>query len=106
MPVVGVGMGPALQAHDRTLDDLGRLEGCGEILTETRPDVVSAIHRGRPEAGSDATGADMFGTDLAKPGECDIVDLIRDRASPLGGHGLVQLTGSWPSTGAAGSGRS
>ncbi|MCR3721867.1 MULTISPECIES: methionine synthase [Prauserella salsuginis group] len=74
------GMGTALQAYDLTLDDFNHLEGCNEILNETRPDVVSAIYRGYLEAGSDAIETNTFGTNLANLGEYDIVDRIRDLA--------------------------
>ena len=44
--VVGDGaMGTQLQAADLTLDDFNDLEGCNEILNETRPDVIETIHR-------------------------------------------------------------
>src|SRR5699024_11332282 len=39
------GMGTALQGHDLTLEDFAGLEGCNEILNETRPDVVRSVHQ-------------------------------------------------------------
>ncbi|WP_433873361.1 methionine synthase [Saccharopolyspora sp. CA-218241] len=74
------GMGTALQAYDLTLDDFANLEGCNEILNETRPDVVSGVYRGYLEAGSDAIETNTFGTNLANLAEYDIVDRIRDLA--------------------------
>ncbi|GAA4858073.1 methionine synthase [Saccharopolyspora rosea] len=74
------GMGTALQAHDLTLDDFANLEGCNEILNETRPDVVTSVYRGYLEAGSDAIETNTFGTNLANLGEYDIPDRIRDLA--------------------------
>ena len=74
------GMGTALQAHDLTLDDFAGLEGCNEILNETRPDVVTSVYRGYLEAGSDAIETNTFGTNLANLGEYDIPDRIRDLA--------------------------
>ena len=38
-------MGTMLQAADLTLDDFNNLEGCNEILNDTRPDVLADIHR-------------------------------------------------------------
>nr|WP_202915042.1 MULTISPECIES: homocysteine S-methyltransferase family protein [unclassified Mycolicibacterium] len=39
--VVGDGaMGTQLQDADLSLDDFNNLEGCNEILNETRPDVI------------------------------------------------------------------
>jgi methionine synthase I (cobalamin-dependent) len=53
--LVGDGaMGTQLQAAQFTLDDFAGLEGCNEILNETRPDVLETIHRGYFEAGADA----------------------------------------------------
>ncbi|WP_216217125.1 methionine synthase [Amycolatopsis aidingensis] len=74
------GMGTALQEHDLTLDDFAQLEGCNEILNETRPDVVSAVYRGFLEAGSDAIETNTFGTNLANLGEYGIPERIRDLA--------------------------
>jgi 5-methyltetrahydrofolate--homocysteine methyltransferase len=52
--MVGDGaMGTQLQAADLALDDFNNLEGCNEILNETRPDVLK-VHRNYFEAGPDA----------------------------------------------------
>ncbi|WP_199433401.1 methionine synthase [Qaidamihabitans albus] len=74
------GMGTALQAHDLTLDDFAQLEGCNEILNETRPDVVRSVYREFLEAGSDAIETNTFGTNLANLAEYGIEDRIRDLA--------------------------
>ncbi|GAB3291480.1 methionine synthase [Parasphingorhabdus pacifica] len=74
------GMGTALQAYDLTLDDFAQLEGCNEILNETRPDVVTGVYRGFLEAGSDAIESNTFGTNLANLGEYGITERIRDLA--------------------------
>ncbi|MGV7541092.1 homocysteine S-methyltransferase family protein, partial [Mycobacterium kansasii] len=47
-------MGTMLQAADLTLDDFLGLEGCNEILNDTRPDVLEGIHRAYFAAGADA----------------------------------------------------
>ncbi|MES9601282.1 MULTISPECIES: homocysteine S-methyltransferase family protein, partial [Actinomycetes] len=53
--VIGDGaMGTMLQAADLTLDDFLGLEGCNEILNDTRPDVLKDIHRAYFAAGADA----------------------------------------------------
>jgi 5-methyltetrahydrofolate--homocysteine methyltransferase len=53
--LVGDGaMGTQLQEADLSLDDFNNLEGCNEILNETRPDVIEQIHRNSFEAGADA----------------------------------------------------
>ncbi|HVH22773.1 MAG TPA: homocysteine S-methyltransferase family protein, partial [Pseudonocardia sp.] len=47
-------MGTMLQAADLVLDDFAGLEGCNEILNDTRPDVLREIHRAYFAAGADA----------------------------------------------------
>ena len=77
--VVGDGaMGTQLQSADLTLDDFRGLEGCNEILNETRPDVLERIHRAYFEAGADAVETNTFGCNLSNLGDYDIADRIRD----------------------------
>src|SRR5207237_88699 len=47
--------GTNLQARDLSADDFGgpALEGCNEVLVDTRPDVVADLHRSFFEVGSD-----------------------------------------------------
>ena len=79
--VVGDGaMGTQLQAADLTLDDFRGLEGCNEILNETRPDVLETIHRAYFEAGADVVETNTFGCNLSNLGDYDIADRIRDLA--------------------------
>ena len=73
-------MGTQLQAADLTLDDFNDLEGCNEILNETRPDVIEKIHRDYFEAGADAVETNTFGCNLSNLGDYDIADKIRDLA--------------------------
>ncbi len=55
--------GTYLQTQNLTADDFGgpALEGCNEILVETRPDVILGMHRAYFEAGADVTETDTFG---------------------------------------------
>ena len=77
--LVGDGaMGTQLQAADLSLDDFNHLEGCNEILNETRPDVIEQIHRNYFEAGADAVETNTFGCNLSNLGDYDIADKIRD----------------------------
>jgi 5-methyltetrahydrofolate--homocysteine methyltransferase len=77
--VIGDGaMGTQLQAADLTLDDFRGLEGCNEILNETRPDVLETIHRAYFEAGADAVETNTFGCNLSNLGDYEIADRIRD----------------------------
>lgn len=77
--LVGDGaMGTMLQAADLTLDDFNGLEGCNEILNDTRPDVLEGIHRAYFEAGADAVETNTFGCNLSNLGDYDIADRIRE----------------------------
>ena len=77
--VIGDGaMGTQLQAADLTLDDFHGLEGCNEILNDTRPDVLETIHRAYFEAGADAVETNTFGCNLPNLGDYDIADRIRE----------------------------
>ncbi|MFI6865433.1 methionine synthase [Nocardia sp. NPDC050406] len=77
--VIGDGaMGTMLQAADLSLDDFRGLEGCNEILNETRPDVLRSIHRAYYEAGADAVETNTFGCNLPNLADYDIADRIRD----------------------------
>ncbi|WP_433520682.1 methionine synthase [Nocardia pseudovaccinii] len=77
--VIGDGaMGTMLQAAELTLDDFRGLEGCNEILNDTRPDVLRNIHRAYFEAGADAVETNTFGCNLPNLADYDIADRIRD----------------------------
>ncbi|QNG18739.1 methionine synthase [Rhodococcus triatomae] len=77
--VIGDGaMGTMLQDADLTLDDFLGLEGCNEILNDTRPDVLRSIHRAYFEAGADAVETNTFGCNLPNLADYDIADRIRD----------------------------
>lgn len=71
-------MGTMLQAADLTLDDFNGLDGCNEILNDTRPDVLADIHRAYFEAGADAVETNTFGCNLSNLGDYDIGDRIRE----------------------------
>ncbi|GAA3967019.1 methionine synthase [Gordonia caeni] len=72
-------MGTMLQAADLTVDgDFLGLEGCNEILNETRPDVLADIHRRYFEAGADAVETNTFGCNMSNLGDYDIADRIRE----------------------------
>ncbi|MDN5930058.1 MAG: methionine synthase [Pseudonocardia sp.] len=73
-------MGTMLQAADLTLDDFAGLEGCNEILNDTRPDVVRQIHRAYFEAGADAVETNTFGANLPNLADYDISDRIQELA--------------------------
>ncbi len=74
-------MGTMLQAHDLDIDtDFQGLEGCNEILSVTRPDVVRSVHDAYFEVGSDAVETNTFGSNLAALLEYDAADRIAETA--------------------------
>ncbi len=56
--------GTNLQVRELTADDFGgpALEGCNEVLVDTRPDVVADLHRSFLEVGSEVVETDSFGS--------------------------------------------
>src|SRR5437588_590968 len=68
--------GTNLQARDLSADDFGgpALEGCNEVLVDTRPDVVADLHRSFFEVGSDVVETDTFGAFSVVLAEYDIAD--------------------------------
>src|SRR5918911_1532660 len=71
-------MGTMLQAHDLGLDDFEGHEGCNEILSVTRPDVVRSIHDAYFAVGADAVETNTFGANLANLGEYGSADRIHE----------------------------
>src|SRR5262245_26964235 len=55
-------MGTQLQARELTAEDFGgrRYEGCNDVLSLTRPDVVEAVHTAYFEAGADVVETNSF----------------------------------------------
>src|SRR5579883_298735 len=56
-------MGTMIQQRHLTAADFGgdAFEGCNELLVQTRPDVITAIHREYLDAGADLIETDTFG---------------------------------------------
>ncbi|WP_295625978.1 methionine synthase [uncultured Corynebacterium sp.] len=74
-------MGTQLQSFDLDVDkDFLGLEGCNEILNETRPDILETIHRRYFEAGADLVETNTFGCNLPNLADYDIEDRIRELA--------------------------
>ncbi len=57
-------MGTMLQQRSLTAEDFGgpSLEGCNEILVDTRPDVIVDVHRAYYEANADIVETNSFGS--------------------------------------------
>ncbi|HYC78702.1 MAG TPA: homocysteine S-methyltransferase family protein, partial [Planctomycetota bacterium] len=71
-------MGTSLQAYDLPLSDYRGLENCSEILCDTRPDVVQAIHEGFLAVGCDAVETNTFGGNRIVLGEFGLEDRTRE----------------------------
>jgi 5-methyltetrahydrofolate--homocysteine methyltransferase len=69
-------MGTTLQrmqlANELTVRDFDGRQGCNEILSLTRPDVISAVHRGYLEVGCDAVETNTFGASRPKLDEYEL----------------------------------
>ncbi len=65
-----------LQAADPTLDDFQGHEGCNEILSVTRPELVQSVHDAYFEVGVDCVETNTFGANYANLGEYGIEDRI------------------------------
>ncbi|MCA1825340.1 MAG: methionine synthase [Myxococcales bacterium] len=69
-------MGTALQrmqlAGELTVKDFDGRQGCNEVLSLTRPDVVAGVHRGYLEIGCDVVETNTFGGSRPKLDEFDL----------------------------------
>ena len=77
---MGTMLQDAGERGDLVFDDFVGLEGCNEILNDTRPDVVAGIHRAYFAAGADAVETNTFGANLPNLADYDIGDRIRELA--------------------------
>lgn len=59
--IVDGAMGTSLQQADLQVEDFRGLDGCNELLVETRPDVVRGIHASFLNVGCDAVETNTFG---------------------------------------------
>jgi 5-methyltetrahydrofolate--homocysteine methyltransferase len=69
-------MGTMLHAAEPTLDDYQGHEGCSEILSVTRPEVVTGIHDAYLAVGADCIETNTFGANLPALAEYGIADRI------------------------------
>ncbi len=74
------GAGTWLQQQGLTADDFGGpdLEGCNELLVDTRPDVIKQLHSEYFAAGADVVETDSFGSFRVPLGEYDIADRVHE----------------------------
>src|SRR6516165_7455478 len=73
-------MGTNLQLLGLDADDFGgpELEGCNEVLVETRPDLVAQVHRSFYEVGCDVVETDTFCTTSVVLAEYGLADRARE----------------------------
>jgi 5-methyltetrahydrofolate--homocysteine methyltransferase len=67
-------MGTSLHARDLSDDDYRGKEGCVDLLSLSRPDVVKDIHAAYYTAGADAVETNTFGANAIVLAEYDLVD--------------------------------
>ncbi|HSV67356.1 MAG TPA: methionine synthase [Mycobacteriales bacterium] len=77
---MGTMLQAAVETDGLTLDDFEGHEGCNEILSETRPDVVRGIHDAYFAVGCDAVETNTFGANAANLGEYGIAERIYELA--------------------------
>src|SRR5437764_10983185 len=69
-------MGTTLQrmqlAGDLTIRDFDGRQGCNEVLSLTRPDIVAGVHRSYLEVGCDVVETNTFGGSRPKLDEFDL----------------------------------
>src|SRR5690348_7116065 len=77
---MGTMLQDAGERGDLVFDDFAGLEGCNEILNDTRPDVVAGIHRAYFAAGADAVETNTFGANLPNLADYGIAERIQELA--------------------------
>ena len=71
-------MGTSIQKLSPTLDDYWGKEGCNELLTLSRPDIIREIHASYFEAGADVVETNSFGSSRIVLNEYEIGDQTRE----------------------------
>ena len=71
-------MGTSIQLHAPTIDDYWGKEGCNELLTLSRPDLIRQVHASFFEAGCDVVETNSFGSTRVVLDEYDLGDRTRE----------------------------
>ncbi|MGA1784979.1 MAG: homocysteine S-methyltransferase family protein, partial [Pontimonas sp.] len=71
-------MGTMLQDAGPTMEDFQQLEGCNEILNDTRPDIVESIHDAYFEVGVDCVETNTFGANWSNLSDYGIDERIEE----------------------------
>ncbi|MDQ6837611.1 MAG: homocysteine S-methyltransferase family protein, partial [Actinomycetota bacterium] len=85
--IIDGAVGTNVQLRHLSADDFGgpALEGCNEILVETRPEVIADLHRSFFEVGCDVVETDSFGSLPWVLAEYGIADRTRELARASAG---------------------
>src|ERR1700719_5399556 len=78
-------MGTNIQVHAPSVDDYWGKEGCNELLTLSRPDIIRSIHASFFEAGSDVVETNSFGSSRIGVEEYDVQEQTRELDVARGG---------------------
>ena len=73
-------MGTILQTRDVAAHDFVGHDGCNEILSLTRPDVVASVHRAYLDAGADCIETNTFGANRSALEEYGLSDRVEQLA--------------------------
>jgi 5-methyltetrahydrofolate--homocysteine methyltransferase len=71
-------MGTNIQKYELTVDDFWGKEGCNELLTLSRPDVIREVHAKFLEAGSDVIETNSFGSSRIVLAEYQLEEKTRE----------------------------
>src|SRR5262245_10621853 len=71
-------MGSTIQAYNLTPDDFGGKEGCNDLLSVTRPDVIEDVHAGYCAVGVDVIETNTFQASRIKLDEYGIGDRVHE----------------------------
>ena len=71
-------MGTNIQVHAPTVDDYWGKEGCNELLTLSRPDIIRSIHASFFDAGCDVVETNSFGSTRIVLAEYDLQEKTRE----------------------------
>lgn len=68
--------GTMLQSLEPSLEDFDGLEGCNEVLSVTRPDLVESVHEAYLDSGVDCIKTNTFGGNHSALAEYDIEERV------------------------------
>ncbi len=71
-------MGTSIQGFAPTVEDYWGKEGCNELLTLSRPDLIRSIHASYFEAGADVVETNSFGSSSIVLSEYELQDRTRE----------------------------